>query len=267
MILLVLLLTLTLPILGVTQDFPTNDDKILFVVSYLWGTAQQWFAPNLYNLTSVLAWVGNFPVFVQELTMNFSLHNPVGDAEDRIRLCCMKHGNQIATYVIEFDQLVLLTQWGDSTLWHQFYEGLPRWIKDDIVHHAYINSLAGVKSVAQLIDARYWKCKGEKERKRDCDRGSEGRAGAGNTPGTGGRTGKPSGGQGGGKKGPSNKTASPAPASGVKGTGKQGGNPGAGATSKAADASKPKRKPYANKLNSHGKLKLEETRSLHVLRR
>jgi hypothetical protein len=41
------------------------------MISYLQGTAQQWFTPNLYNLTSVLAWDRNFPVFVQELTLNF----------------------------------------------------------------------------------------------------------------------------------------------------------------------------------------------------
>jgi hypothetical protein len=228
------------------------------MISYLRGTAQQWFAPNLYDPTSVPAWDGNFPVFVQELTMNFGPHDPVGDAEDRIRLCRMKHGDWIATYVIEFDQLVLLTQWGDPALWHQFFEGLPHRIKDDMVHHTYVNSLAGVKSIARLIDAWYWKHEGEKERERDRDRGSGGRAGAGNTPGTGGRTGKPSGGQSGGKKGASNKTSSPAPASGAKGTGKQAGNPGAGATGKAADASKPKHKPYADKLDSHGKLKPEK---------
>jgi hypothetical protein len=42
-----------------------------------------------------------------------------------------------------------------------------------MVHHAYVNSLAGVKSVAQLIDTRYWKREGKKEREKDCDRGPE----------------------------------------------------------------------------------------------
>jgi hypothetical protein len=120
----------------------------------------------------------------------------------------MKHGDRIATYVIEFNQLALLTQWGHPTLWHQFYEGLPCQIKDHMVHHAYVNSLAGVKSVAWLIDTWYWKREGKKERERDRNRGSRGGAGASNTPGTGGHTGRPSGGQGGGKKGASNKTPS-----------------------------------------------------------
>jgi hypothetical protein len=242
-----------------TQDFPTDDDKILFMISYLWGTAQQWFAPNLYDLNSIPSWNGNFPVFIQELTMNFGLHDLVGDAEDHIQLCCMKHGDRIATYIIEFNQLALLTQWGDPALQHQFYEGLPCQIKDDMVHHAYVNSIAGVKSVARLINTQYWKHEGEKEREWDRDRGSGDGSGAGNVPGTRGCSGKPSGRQGSRKKGSSNKAPdSTVATSGSKGSGKKAESSGAGASGKAADAPKAECKPYANKLDSHGKLKLEE---------
>jgi hypothetical protein len=78
---------------------------------------------------------------------------------------------------------------------------------------------------------------------------------AGNTS----RSGNPPGGQKGGrKKGASNKNPSPASASRPKGSSKQAGNSGPVATGKAADASKPKHKPYANKLDSNRKLKPEE---------
>lgn len=188
--------------------------------------------------------------------MNFGPHDPVGDAEDRIRLCRMKHGDRIATYVIDFDQLAFLTRWGDSALRHQFYEGLPRRIKDDMVHHAYVNTLHGIKSVARLIDARYWKREGEKEREREHDKGSGGGSGGGSGPGpTSGNTGR-SGKTSGGKKGSSNKNSSTAATSRSKGSGKQPDNQASG---KAAEASnKPKRKPYADKLDSRGKLKPEE---------
>ena len=72
------------------QDFPEDDDKILFIMSYLRGTAQLWFSPNLYDTTAVPTWDGNFPLFIQELTLNFGLHDPVRDAEDRIRMVRMK---------------------------------------------------------------------------------------------------------------------------------------------------------------------------------
>ena len=53
------------------QDFPSDDDKIYFIISYLHGSAQQWFSPNRYDPTSVPAWDGDFPVFIHELTLAF----------------------------------------------------------------------------------------------------------------------------------------------------------------------------------------------------
>ncbi|KAF7362031.1 hypothetical protein MVEN_00548500 [Mycena venus] len=68
------------------QDFPMDDDKILFTLSYLWGTTQKWFEPNLYDPTpgAVPAWDGNFLLFVNELTDNFGPQDLVGDTEDAI---------------------------------------------------------------------------------------------------------------------------------------------------------------------------------------
>ena len=245
------------------QDFPEDDDKILFIMSYLRGTAQLWFSPNLYDTTAVPTWDGNFPLFIQELTLNFGPHDPVRDAEDRIRMVRMKQGDRITTYIIEFDQLALLTQWGDAALRHQFYEGLPRRIKDEMLRHTYANTLIGVKTVARLIDSRYWQRELEKQRERERDRdgGSGGGSGSGSNKdaGPGGRSGNTSGGQK--KKGLSNKNSGsspPAAQSGRPSGGKQqSGNSGAGAQGKAAEAFK-KPKPYANKLGSDGKLKPEE---------
>ncbi|KAJ7699393.1 hypothetical protein B0H17DRAFT_926695 [Mycena rosella] len=91
------------------QDFPTDDDKIYYMMSCLQGTAQQWFKPNLYDTYGVLpAWDGNFPSFIQELIEpelqdNFGPHDPVGDAEDLIRMVRMKHSDHLAIYIVEFD--------------------------------------------------------------------------------------------------------------------------------------------------------------------
>ena len=241
------------------QDFPTDDDKIFYIISYLRGSAQQWFSPNLYNPAAIPAWDGNFPLFIQELSLNFGPHDPVGDAEDRLRFCRMKTGDRIATYIIAFDQLALLTDFGDSALRHQFYEGLPRRIKDDMIHHRYVNNLNGVKNVARLIDARYWKREAEKERERERDRSSGGGGGGSGSGGSGsnpsGRTGNSSGQQQGGKKGKSpsgsNSNSSGQQSSGNQPSGQQTPAATPGTSTK-------KKKPYADKLDTRGKIKPEE---------
>jgi hypothetical protein len=228
------------------QDFSTDDDKIFYIISYLRGSAQLWFSPNLYNTAVIPAWDGNFPLFIQELSLNFGPHDPVGDAEDKLRLCRMKTGDRIATYIIAFDQLALLTDFGDSALRHQFYEGLPRRIKDDMIHHSYVNNLTGVKNVARLIDARYWKRETEKERERDRERSSGG--GGSGTGGSGSNTSSGRPGQQQGKKG---KTSSGQQSSGQQSTGQQ-------SSGNSSSQPEKKKKPYADKLDPRGKIKQEE---------
>jgi hypothetical protein len=64
------------------QDFPTNDEKIFYVRSYLRGMAQQWFQPNIFadGQAPIPFWDGNWELFIQELAANFGPHDPFGDA-------------------------------------------------------------------------------------------------------------------------------------------------------------------------------------------
>ncbi|KAJ7694093.1 hypothetical protein B0H17DRAFT_853493, partial [Mycena rosella] len=146
----------------------------------------------------------------------------------------MKHSNRLAVYIVEFDRLAVLTQWGDNALRHQFYEGLPRCIKDNMVHHNYPNTLLGVKIVARRIDACYWKRETEKQREREREKASGSSSGA--QAGTSGATSATS----------SQKST---------GNAKPSGNSKPATGSPAAKATP---KPYADKLDSSGKLKQEE---------
>ncbi|KAF7362032.1 Retrotrans-gag domain-containing protein [Mycena venus] len=235
-----------------------DDDKILFTLSYLWGTAQKWFEPNLYNQTlgAVLAWDENWLLFMKELTDNFDPQNPVGDAEDVIRQCQMKSSDRIATYIVAFDHLAAITGWGDQALHHQFYE-------DEMVHHTYVNNLPGNKEVARQIDAWYWQRESEKQQKHACHPLNNPNAGHGTSG-----SGNPSDGNR-GNKGPSGKlTSQPNNPSGQKGSRKPSeGNlkDQSGSTNCNADPgpSQKKAKLYANNLGKDGKLKPEE-RERHI---
>ena len=239
------------------QDFPDDDDRILYIISYLRGSAQQWFSPNLYDPTIIPVWDGNFAVFIQELTLNFGPHDPVGDAEDKIRVCRMKSGDRITTYIIEFDFLSVLTRWSDNALRYQFYEGLPRRIKDDMVHHNYANTLDGVKLVARIIDGRYWKREAEKLRERERDKPS----GSGGGNATGGQSGNPKPSNRNSGKGSKSSNA-PAPSSTAATAGNSGNNAGRSGNqgkgkAKSSDAT-PAARAYADKLDASGKIKQDE---------
>ncbi|KAF7345801.1 Retrotrans-gag domain-containing protein [Mycena venus] len=213
-------------------------------------TAQKWYKPNLYNPTpgTVLAWDGNFLLFVKELTDNFGPQD------------LMKSSDRIATYIVALYHLAAITGWGDRALWHQFYEGLPNRIKDEMVHHTYINNLPSNKEVACRIDARYWQRKLEKQRERACHPPGNPVAGQGARG-----SGNPSGSNR-SNKGPSGKLTTQPNPSGQKGSGKQSrGNPkdqsGTGNCNVEPGSSQKKAKPYADKLGKDGKLKPEGTQT------
>ncbi|KAG6327902.1 hypothetical protein ID866_11187 [Astraeus odoratus] len=96
--------------------------------SYLNGMALEWFELDLLssgNPGSCPLWMDDWTEFVIELQSTFSPHNPVTDAENQL------------------DHLQMKESYGNGTLCHQFYSGLPDCIKDE------------------EINAHYWECKEE----------------------------------------------------------------------------------------------------------
>src|SRR5882672_982047 len=73
----------------------------------------------------------------------------------------MHDSHQATKYFIKFQQLASHVEWGEAALHRQDYNGLAKCIKDDMVHHNKLNTLAGLRRLVQAIDARYWEQKGE----------------------------------------------------------------------------------------------------------
>src|SRR5467141_1237421 len=73
----------------------------------------------------------------------------------------MHDSHQATKYFIKFQQLASRVQWGEAPLRRQAYNGLAKRIKDDMVHHDKLNTLAGLRKLVQAIDTRYWERKGE----------------------------------------------------------------------------------------------------------
>ena len=99
----------------------------------------------------------NWHEFVTELQLQFGLHDPIGDAEHQLNSLWMKDTQRIIRYIVEFNRLVSqLKGYGDTTLHHKFYTGLPDRIKDEICRIGKPRQLEDLRSLAQSIDTRYW---------------------------------------------------------------------------------------------------------------
>jgi len=85
-------------------QFSTDEEKINFVMTYLSSVAQDWFKVALQqeDLSYAQLWLFTWHLFVEELRVHFRLSDPVGDAANLIDNLCMKPGDKISTYNVEF---------------------------------------------------------------------------------------------------------------------------------------------------------------------
>lgn len=149
-----------------SSAFRDDFAKVSFALSYLKGTALEFFEPQLLEVPDLrlIPWLSEYTLFVVELRSNFGTIDPEGDAEDQMDLLVMKDNTKILNYNVAFQKLQVRLTWSDSALRHCYYRGLPRRIKDIISLQGKPTTLALMRRAAQFADARYWEREREKGR-------------------------------------------------------------------------------------------------------
>ena len=91
--------------------------------------ALKWFKPDLLGAgdpLNHLIWMTDWEEFVIELQTTFGPHDPVADAEHQLDHLCMKENHCANQYVVDFNRITSQVRgYGDGTLRHHFYTGLP----------------------------------------------------------------------------------------------------------------------------------------------
>ena len=115
------------------ETFQEDSTKVNFALSYLQDVAQEWFEPGISGeLDKIPDWIDNWNLFVDELQTNFGPFDEVGDVEHELVNLHMKSNQCISEYLVWFNSLSSQCQWGEPTLRHHFYNGLPSRLKDNI---------------------------------------------------------------------------------------------------------------------------------------
>ena len=95
--------------------FSDDSAKVTYVLSFLHGTALDWFEPTLTS-GRYAPWLTDYDTFVSELRNNFGLHDPEGEAEAGLENLQMCDTQRITKYLVEFNRLAARVQWGDVPL-------------------------------------------------------------------------------------------------------------------------------------------------------
>ena len=143
-----------------------SDDatKVNFALSYLRGTALEYFEPAILDSDEAPTWIDNWSAFVRTLRIQFGPIDPTADAEDGIDNLKMQDNQRIIKYNVEFNRLAIRTGWDDSVLRHRYYSGLAERIKDIMGQQGKPSTLEEMKHLAHSIDSRHWERLREKSR-------------------------------------------------------------------------------------------------------
>src|SRR5277367_5382356 len=146
------------------SSFDDDGAKVTFALSYLRGTALEFFEPSMLDPPEDCNWLEDWSAFVRTLRKYFGPIDPAADAEDSLDNLKMGENQRILKYNVEFNRLSILTGWKGPILKHRYYTGLAERIKDVIGQQGKPADLAELKSVAHAIDARHWERLREKTR-------------------------------------------------------------------------------------------------------
>jgi hypothetical protein len=143
--------------------YSDDEAKVTFALSYLRGTALEYFEPSLLA-EATPEWLDDWSVFTQTLRTQFGPLDPTADAEDSLDNLKMRDNQRILKYNVDFNRLAILTGWTDAVLRHRYYSGLADRIKDVMGQQGKPGTLDAMKSLAHTIDSRYWERLREKSR-------------------------------------------------------------------------------------------------------
>jgi hypothetical protein len=229
------------------QDFPTDDEKIFYVRLYLRRTAQEWLQPNIFaggQVPSTLGW--QLGALRSGACFEFQ---PARSLQRHVGILSMKPGDRLAIYQFEFNTHAIMTGYDEAALFQVFYRVRPSRIKDTMAQNQLPVSPARIKALASQLDQWYHRRNTERPNERAAVNPPPAGKSSGDSSGAaasgGGGSGKSKGkGKGGGKSNSLPKTNTPA------------NTPANGNTAQASGYKQVKM--YTAKLDSTGKLKLEE---------
>src|SRR5205814_6022011 len=107
----------------------TNYQKVGLILSYLRGPAAKWARPYLSNKNHDLRKdLSNFTKALQE-----AFRYPDYELRAASDLRALKQTRSTAKYAAEFQAISSNLSWNDDALYSQFYEGLKKTVKDEVI--------------------------------------------------------------------------------------------------------------------------------------
>jgi hypothetical protein len=148
-----------------SSDFPDEESRVTFALSYLKGVPLDWFQAELSRAINdnedYPEWYFSYADFVADLQKNFGPRDPVADATNALEALRYKDSTKAARYTIEFNRHAHRTGWNDMALTRQYYKGLPERLKDEVSRIGKPGTLKPLQELVATLDQRHWERQSE----------------------------------------------------------------------------------------------------------
>ena len=141
------------------KAFQTENAKVNYAMSFLKGTALDYFEPFLDTPDDEPAWLEDYELFVEELLINFGPYDALADAEAELDALIMKDSHKVTRFFIDFFRLSMLCNYNDRALLWKVHSTLPKRVKDEMTHFKHPSMLQELRDLVLKIDQRYWERK------------------------------------------------------------------------------------------------------------
>jgi hypothetical protein len=145
-------------------DFPDDESKVTFILSYLKGSPQDWFQSELNHAMisrQLPDWFASYRTFIEELQRLFGPRDPITDAMNSLESLKLKDSGKATKYTIDFNRYARKTGWNEQALSRQFYKNLPDRLKDEIARIGKPAALKTLQDLVATLDQRYWERQSE----------------------------------------------------------------------------------------------------------
>ena len=124
-------------------------------MSFLKGTALDYFEPFLDTPDDEPAWLKDYKLFIEELLINFGPYDTLMDAEAELNTLIMKDSHKAMRFFVNFFQLSTLCNYNDRVLFWKAYSTLLKRVKDEMTHFDHPSMLQELRDLVLRINQRY----------------------------------------------------------------------------------------------------------------
>ena len=89
--------------------YDDDSDKVTFALSYLRGTALEYFEPSILTLDNIPDWLDDWSIFIHTLRTQFGPVDPTTDAKDALDSLRMHENQHILKYNVYFNRFAVQT--------------------------------------------------------------------------------------------------------------------------------------------------------------